>query len=82
MRAGERLRLNDQIPVYLFSRNEAFGTSPKKVCEMAYTSVKDEKKSFLSGETTACLCWLCAKIAICVDTSLEIVNAAKSWTFA
>ena len=30
MRAGETLRLNDQVPVYLFSRNEAFGTSPKK----------------------------------------------------
>ena len=30
MRAWKRMRLNDQVPVYLLSRNEAFGTSPKK----------------------------------------------------
>ena len=46
---------------------------------MAYTSVKDEKKSFLSEKTTACPCWLCAKIAICVGTSLEIRSAPKSF---
>ena len=63
-----------------------FATDPgielvQALCFLVYSALKDGK-NFVCGETITCPCRLRAKIAMCVDTSVEIVNAAKSWAFA